>query len=195
MNYIILDYKKMQKNWELYKFLIDKKYVIDFTTFLLEFINEEDLKNYLIQNKEIINILKNISVNNELSILNRNNKMIKNLFNNNFQKEISFIISKLIEKKESEIIYKLLQNFLNATIMEEKMNDKRSKSYNKNNIKDDKKKNFNIYLIAKEVSLNKYFDINNTYKGIISPVYVYDSFLKGQLLDITNNDIYKKYKI
>lgn len=196
----------MVNNWELYKFLVEKKYVIDFTTFLLEFINEDDFKINNFNNKQIINIINAISLNNQLSILNKKKKAIQNVFYNTFLNNIYFIISKFLDNNEYEIIYKLLKNYLNANIIEEKNNNRRSKSFNKNHIKDDNQKNLNylntndkitnnIYLIAKESTLNKYFDINNTYKGIIYHEYVYDSFIKGQLLDITNDDIFKKYKI
>lgn len=46
IEYIIIDYNKMKSNLDLYKFFLEKKIVLDFTCFLLEFINL--LKNLII---------------------------------------------------------------------------------------------------------------------------------------------------
>ena len=108
---------------------------------------------------------------------------------------------------------KLLKNYLKATIIENNAG-KRSKSYNNkntNNIKNinasnsDKKINIikenelpnknKIYLISKEIPMNNYFNIGIYNNFIISPSYVYDSFLKSKLLDLNDFNVYKKYEI
>lgn len=133
--YIILELENTKYNWEIYKFLFDKKIIIEFTSFLLEFINEENININEEGNKEIITKLNNISLNNEIYFLN--NKKIKkiNLINNNelsnnndFKNRIKFIISKLLDSDEIKILTKLLKNYLKGNIINDNNTKKRSKS-------------------------------------------------------------------
>ena len=93
----------MKNKLELYKFLLEKKIVIDFSAFLLEFINETDSDINKIKNEEIIKKLYHISINGDLYLLHKKFKIIKNICD----KDIFFIISKLIEDNKYMIIYKL----------------------------------------------------------------------------------------
>lgn len=101
--------------------------------------NEDDSENIQYIHKEINTKINDISINKELKLLNKNMNII-----NNFDNHLYFIISKLLDNNESKIIHKLLINYLNANIIEDKNNGKRSKSFNKINNNNTKIKKKNI---------------------------------------------------
>ena len=101
--------------------------------------NEDDSENIQYIHKEINTKINDISINKELKLLNKNMNII-----NNFDNHLYFIISKLLDNNESKIIHKLLINYLNANIIEDKNNGKRSNSFNKINNNNTKIKKKNI---------------------------------------------------
>ena len=115
IEYIILELDNVKYNWETYKFLLDKKIIVEFTVFL-EFINEQNFKENEKRIKFIMSKLNKISINNDLILFNKN---YKNLYNNQnnyslndntiLNNKIKFLISKLINIDESKIIVKLLK--------------------------------------------------------------------------------------
>ena len=156
IEYIILELDNVKYNWETYKFLLDKKIIIEFTAFLLEFINEQNFEENEKRIKFIMSKLNKISINNDLIFFNKN---YKNLYNNQnnyslndktiLNNKIKFFISKLININESKIIVKLLKKYLKGNIIDEKNKSKKSKSSdntkNKNIINFFKRNKQNIF--------------------------------------------------
>ena len=204
IEFLIIDYQKQKNNYKIYEYILEKKIIIDFTTFLLEYINENNTE---IDGDLIAGVKKNlftISINN---IAFENRKLKKNIFNNSANKCINdyyFIISKSIDAQESRILNKIILDFFNANILKNPILSNRSKSAdNKGSIKNKKTKikeefktnsNNKIYLITREKTLNNYFNLKENYAGLIIPNYIYNSFLNGELLDLENQDIFNKYK-
>ena len=280
-NIIILEKDKVIYDWKMYEFLLDKKIIIDFASFLFEFINDDNSNNNFNLNilKEEIN---KISINNKIYFFNKKKRMQKRsmmqcikIVDNIISKEKNeqnkqsqndhpenmffFMINNDINENEKKIIQKLLKNYLKGEIINNNMSNKRAKSVaskinlnfeklikknnleiikenhnteNKNkkesneigksndldinlidnNIPTNKNKNDDtnisnekvkekqniegIYLISKKKSNNiKYFKNIKYYKGIISYKYIYDSFLNGLLLNLSDKDIFDKYKL
>ena len=280
-NIIILEKDKVIYDWKMYEFLLDKKIIIDFASFLFEFINDDNSNNNFNLNilKEEIN---KISINNEIYFFNKKKRMQKRsmmqcikIVDNIISKEKNeqnkqsqndhpenmffFMINNDINENEKKIIQKLLKNYLKGEIINNNMSNKRAKSVaskinlnfekltkknnleiikenhnteNKNkkesneigksndldinlidnNIPTNKNKNDDtnisnekvkekqniegIYLISKKKSNNiKYFKNIKYYKGVISYKYIYDSFLNGLLLNLSDKDIFDKYKL
>ena len=272
---IILEYKKVEYDWKMYEFLLDKKIVVDFTSFLLEFISGDNTEN--IDLNKLIEKINEISINNEFFFFNKKKRLQKrtmrqslNIIDNIMSKEKNdqanqqqneieskfyFIINQDINENEKKIFHKLLKNYLKANIINSNIPKKRPRSVasqinlnlekmtkkaKKNNlevihenelVKDDKnkinenqkdnsknvneKKNDNnindnksksnkneeqniegTYLISKDrVNNIKFLKKVKFYKGVISYKYIYDSFLNGQLLDLTEEEILNKYKL
>ena len=272
---IILEYKKVEYDWKMYEFLLDKKIVVDFTSFLLEFISGDNTEN--IDLNKLIEKINEISINNEFFFFNKKKRLQKrtmrqslNIIDNIMSKEKNdqanqqqneieskfyFIINQDINENEKKIFHKLLKNYLKANIINSNIPKKRPRSVasqinlnlekmtkkaKKNNlevihenelVKDDKnkinenqkdnsknvieKKNANnindnksksnkneeqniegTYLISKDrVNNIKFLKKVKFYKGVISYKYIYDSFLNGQLLDLTEEEILNKYKL
>ena len=272
---IILEYKKVEYDWKMYEFLLDKKIVVDFTSFLLEFISGDNTEN--IDLNKLIEKINEISINNEFFFFNKKKRLQKrtmrqslNIIDNIMSKEKNdqanqqqneieskfyFIINQEINENEKKIFHKLLKNYLKANIINSNIPKKRPRSVasqinlnlekmtkkaKKNNlevihenelVKDDKnrinenqkdnsknvneKKNDNnindnksksnkneeqniegTYLISKDrVNNIKFLKKVKFYKGVISYKYIYDSFLNGQLLDLTEEEILNKYKL
>ena len=84
----------------------------------------------------------------------------------------------------------------NSKNVNEKKNDN---NINDNKSKSNKNEEQNIegtYLISKDrVNNIKFLKKVKFYKGVISYKYIYDSFLNGQLLDLTEEEILNKYKL
>ena len=204
IEFLIIDYQKQKNNYKIYEYILEKIIIIDFTTFLLEYINENNTE---IDGDLIAGVKKNlftISINN---IAFENRKLKKTIFNNSANKCINdyyFIISKSIDAQESRILNKIILDFFNANILKNPILSNRSKSAdNKGSIKNKKTKikeefktnsNNKIYLITREKTLNNYFNLKEKYAGLIIPNYIYNSFLNGELLDLENQDIFNKYK-
>lgn len=169
IEFVIFDYEKQKNNYKIYEYILEKIKLIDFTTFLLEYINENNTE---IDGDLIAGVKKNlftISINN---IAFENRKLKKNIFNNSANKCINdyyFIISKSIDAQESRILNKIILDFFNANILKNPILSNRSKSAdNKINIKNKKTKikeefktnsNNKIYLITREKTLNNYFNL------------------------------------
>lgn len=280
-NIIILEKDKVIYDWKMYEFLLDKKIIIDFASFLLEFINDDNSNNNFNLNILIEEINK-ISINNEIYFFNKKKRLQKRsmmqcikIVDNIISKEKNeqnkqsqndhpenmffFMINNDINENEKKILQKLLKNYLKGEIINNNMSNKRAKSVankinsnfekltkknnleiikendnkedkNKkksneidksnnldinlidNNIPTNKNKNNDInisnekvkekqniegiYLISKEkVNNMKFFKKIKYYKGVISYKYIYDSFLNGLLLDLSDKDIFDKYKL
>ena len=182
-NIIIVEQKKVMYDCKLYEFLLDKKIIVDFTSFLLEFINGYNSENNNNIDK-LIEKINEISVNNEFYFFNRkkrmqkrtmilslsiiDNIMLKDKKEQNFQKQndietkFYFMINQDINDNEKKIFQKLLKNYLKAKIINTNMPKNRSRSIPSQinlNLKKMIKKN-NLEII-KEKEINK-GNINNT---------------------------------
>ena len=172
---IIVDKEKTKYDWEFYKYIFDGEVLIDSAVFFLEFFEDDNIANF--SNEELTNKIKNISINNELNF-----KMKKNFIANEKEK-FTFIIDEDFIEDEKKILKKLI-NFFGGNI---------NKSIEKS------KKNSSIepkYVIRKYKSKILPFIKKDKKDNIeICHKYVYDSALKGYLLDLNNSEIFNKYKI
>ena len=136
-NIIILERKKDIYNWKLYEFLLDRKIIVDFTSFLLEFINSD--KSYNNDSEKLIEKINEMSLNNEFYFFNKKKRMQKrtmiqslNIINNiilknkkekNYQQQndignkFYFMINQDINDDEKRIFQKLLKNFLKGKLI------------------------------------------------------------------------------
>ena len=145
---IILEYKKVEYDWKMYEFLLDKKIVVDFTSFLLEFISGDNTEN--IDLNKLIEKINEISINNEFFFFNKKKRLQKrtmrqslNIIDNIMSKEKNdqanqqqneieskfyFIINQDINENEKKIFHKLLKNYLKANIINSNIPKKRPRS-------------------------------------------------------------------
>ena len=188
IEYIIIDLNKEKYNWEIYKYILDNKIVIDISAFLLEFVNED---NYTKHNN-LNNILKAISINNEIECVIKNKKINKKInetiFKNNIKNksilninnptsDFQFAISKLLDINEKKILLKILK-ILNGKVISKKYKLKRSLSYEKrNNIK---KENIGFF----RNGIFNSFNTKNDYKSKFIRINKYK--LKNNLFLISN---------
>ena len=136
-NIIILERKKDIYDWKLYEFLLDRKIIVDFTSFLLEFINSDKVYNN--DSEKLIEKINEMSLNNEFYFFNKKKRIQKrtmiqslNIINNiilkdkkekNFQQQngignkFYFMINQDINDNEKKIFQKLLKNFLKAKLI------------------------------------------------------------------------------
>ena len=136
-NIIILERKKDIYDWKLYEFLLDRKIIVDFTSFLLEFINSDKVYNN--DSEKLIEKINEMSLNNEFYFFNKKKRIQKrtmiqslNIINNiilkdkkekNFQQQngignkFYFMINQDINDDEKKIFQKLLKNFLKAKLI------------------------------------------------------------------------------
>ena len=138
---IIVEQKKVIYDWKLYEFLLDKKIIVDFTSFLLEFINRDISDNN--DSEILIEKINEISVNNEFYFFNKkkriqkrtilqslniiDNIIIKDKKDQNYQQQnyfenkFYFMINQDIKDNEKKIFQKLLKNYLKANIINTNM--------------------------------------------------------------------------
>ena len=146
---IILELKKVIYDWRMYEFLLDKKIIVDFTSFLLEFINGDKSEN--IDSCKLIEKINEISVNNEFYFFNKKKRMQKRTFmqslniidnilskdkkeqicqqQNDAESQIYFMINQDINDNEKKILQKLLKNYLKGNIINTNMPKKKSISF------------------------------------------------------------------
>ena len=153
---IILEKKSVIYDWKMYDFLLDKKIIIDFATFLLEF---DNIDNNNDKNK-IIEKINKISINNEIYFFNKKMRIQKK----------KMIQSLNIIENIKEVFHKLLKFYLKANIINTNMPKNRSRSVsnqiNKNLEKLIKKnkKNNNLEVINEIDLNNKESNINDEEK-------------------------------
>ena len=147
-NIIIIERKKDIYDWKLYEFLLDKKIIVDFTSFLLEFINND--KAYNNDSEKLIEKINEMSLNNEFYFFNKKKRIQKrtmiqslNIINNIILKDkkeknnqqqnairnkFYFMINQDINDKEKKIFQKLLKNYLKAKLINSNTPKNRSRS-------------------------------------------------------------------
>jgi hypothetical protein len=181
---IIVEYKKVTYDWKIYEFLLDKKIIVDFTSFLLEFINGGDNSKKGVDMSIISEKISQISINNETYFFNKKKRTQKrsilhslNIVDNIIMKDkkeirqtsqqqddienkFFFIINQDIDDNEKKILNKLLKNFLKANIINNNMPKNRSRSFANQinlNLKKLTKKNKknNLEIINEKETINK----------------------------------------
>ena len=173
-----MEKKNVVYDWKMYEFLLDKKIIIDFTPFLLEFVNIDNINN--IDMNTIVEKINNISINNEIYFFNKKMRLqkrtmiqsiniIENILSkdkkeqiiqqqNDIENQFYFMIDQDINENEKKVFHKLLKNYLKANIININMPKNRSRSVaNQINMNLDKllKKNKKINLeVINENELN-----------------------------------------
>ena len=153
---IILDKEKSKYDWNMYDFFFDKKILVDFASFLFEFITE-NVDNESIDAKETLDKLNKISMNEETYFLNKKIRYQRRSLINSLnivenicevkkedkeeeKKEIgiNFVLNYNIVSGEKRIIQRILKFYLKANIIKinlkgiREIKDKRSKSVGPN---------------------------------------------------------------
>ena len=176
LNIIILEKNKVIYDWKMYEFLLDKIIIVDFTSFLLEFINDDNSNNF--NTNTVLEKINQISINREIYFFNKKMRMQKRSMmqslkivdiiiskekneetkqQNNFENKFFFIINKDIDENEKKVLQKLLKNYLKADIIN--TNNKRSRSNaNKINLNLEKKTKKEILETIKENDDKKEID-------------------------------------
>ena len=181
---IILDKENSRYDWQMYDFFFDKKILVDFASFLFEFITENsDIEK--IDAKDTLDKLIKISMNEETYFLNKkiryqqrslinslniieNITEIKKEEKEEERKEtgINFVLNYNILSGEKRIIQRILKFYLKSNIIKinlkefKDIRDKRSKSVGPN-----MKFNFKVKKDQIEEKIKKIK--NNKYEGII----------------------------
>ena len=179
---IILDKENSRYDWQMYDFFFDKKILVDFASFLFEFITENsDIEK--IDAKDTLDKLIKISMNEETYFLNKkiryqqrslinslniieNITEIKKEEKEEERKEtgINFVLNYNILSGEKRIIQRILKFYLKSNIIKinlkefKDIRDKRSKSVGPN-----MKFNFKV----KKDQIEEKIKNNNKYEGII----------------------------
>ena len=187
---IILDKEKSRYDWQMYDFFFDKKLLVDFASFLFEFITENaDLEK--IDAKETLDKLTKISMNEETYFLNKkirykqrslinslniieNITEIKKEEKDEDKKEagINFVLNYNILSGEKRIIQRILKFYLKANVLKinlkqfRELRDKRSKSVGPNIKFNFKVKKAQIEEKIKKIKDNKNSK-NNKFESII----------------------------
>ena len=257
---IIIDKSKSKYDWKIYEFFLDKKILIDFASFLFEFMTERADED-IIDAKNTLDTLNKISINEETYFFNKNirykkrsllnsikiveniseHKKEKNEKINENNKIFNFAINKNIIGGEKRVLHKIIKVYLKANIIkmeppkrsqsvgpsmkfkfkteyinnEKKENlfmiQKKNENTNLNKIEENKieedieinneEKNEtkeikgDTYLISREKIVNRGLIRNiPNFKDVISYKYVFDSFLAGELINLNDNNILKKYQ-
>jgi len=156
------------------------------------------LKFYLKAN--IINT--NMPKNRSRSVSNQINKNLEKLIKKNKKNNNLEVINEIdLNNKESNINDEEKKS--NEIDKSKNLNEKRINNINK--VNDENKSEDKLseeqntertFLISKnKVNNKKFLNKVKYYKGVISFKYIYDSFLKGQLLDLNEKEIFEKYKL
>ena len=187
---IILDKEKSKYDWKMYDFFFDKKILVDFASFLFEFITD-NADTEKIDAKETLDKLNKISMNEETYFLNKkiryqrrslihslniveNISEIKKEEKEEEKKEvgINFVLNHNIQSGEKRIIQRILKFYLKANVIKinlkayREKRDLRSKSVGPNI-----KFNFKVKKAEIEEKIKKLKKIknnkNNKFESII----------------------------
>ena len=143
---IILDKERSKYDWKMYEFFMDKKILVDFASFLFEFMTEK-IDEDVIDAKNTLDKLNKISINEETYFLNKKIRyqrrsllhtynIVENISDHKKEREdkmndnisFNFVINKDIMGGEKRIIHKLIKMYLKANIIKIDFNPKRSHS-------------------------------------------------------------------
>ena len=192
---IILDKENSRYDWHMYDFFFDKKILVDFASFLFEFITENN-ELEKIDAKDTLDKLIKISMNEETYFLNKkirykqrslintlniieNITEIKKEEKEEEKKEekketgINFVLNYNIQSGEKRIIQRILKFYLKSNILKinlkefREIRDKRSKSVGPNMKFNFKEKKVQIEEKIKNIKNNKYEGIIKTRNQIL----------------------------
>jgi len=203
---LIINWEGNQYNYKIYKFLFDKILVVDLYNFLLEFINESFDLTINKEKNEVLKRLNSILLINNFRLLKY--KIIKQktpLDKNNMK----FIINRNIIKEEYNILFSMLQKYLQADVYKNFEEDCKLLNSDITKEKNSKIKqktgcfnsseNINsskLYFVSKnKISNLNWLNQNKKYNLMISTNYIYDSFIKGSLIDLNEVLNIMKYEI
>ena len=204
---LLINWEKNNYNYKIYKFLFDKILLIDIYQFLIEFVNETFDLSQVEDKKKLLNKVNSILLMNNFILLNY--KIINQNNNLNNLSNIHFIINRNIPEEEYNILFIMLKKYLGANVYSNFIEDCKSFSRTlpitnlfKNPEKTEITESFEndnpskLYLVTKNKSSNlSWLSNNKKYNLMISTKYIYDSFLKGSLIDLNNKIMSIKYEI
>ena len=143
---IILDKERSKYDLKMYDFFMDKKILVDFASFLFEFMTEK-IDEDIIDAKNTLDKLNKISINEETYFLNKKIRyqrrsllhtynIVENISDHKRDREdkindsqsFNFVINKDIMGGEKRILHKLIKMYLKANIIKIDFNPKRSHS-------------------------------------------------------------------
>ena len=143
---IILDKERSKYDLKMYDFFMDKKILVDFASFLFEFMTEK-IDEDVIDAKNTLDKLNKISINEETYFLNKKIRyqrrsllhtynIVENISDHKRDREdkmndsqlFNFVINKDIMGGEKRILHKLIKMYLKANIIKIDFNPKRSHS-------------------------------------------------------------------
>ena len=131
---IILDKDKSKYDWKMYEFFVDKKILVDFASFLFEFITEKANED-IIDAQNTLDKINKISINEESYFLNKKIRyqrrsllhsinIVEHISDHKKEKEenenkrkFNFVINKNITGGEKRILHKIIKVFLKANII------------------------------------------------------------------------------
>ena len=141
---IILDKEKSKYDWKMYEFFFDKKILVDFASFLFEFMTEQ-INEDLIDAQRTLNKLNKISINEETYFFNKKIRyqrrslmhsynIVENISDKKKEKDekneksFNFVLNKSIIGGEKWILHKILKKYLKANVFKVDFPAKRSQS-------------------------------------------------------------------
>lgn len=203
---LLTDFEKNKYNYKIYQCIFDKILIVDINQFLIEFINEKYSNSLELNKNKILKKLNNILLYNNFTLLNSRIDTNKDSIdlNKNY-----FIICKNLLEEEYKILKTILKKYLKADIYNDineikkklKKNNSQQNIFTPKIIQDcidlKKSKNENsIYLIAKRRENFLYcFEDNTQNISFIKTSYLFDSFIKGNLINLSDKENLELYKL
>ena len=141
---IILDKEKSKYDWKMYEFFFDKKILVDFASFLFEFMTEQTSED-IIDAQSTLDKLNKISINEETYFFNKKIRYQRRSMQHSYnivenisdkkkekddknEKSFNFVLNKNIIGGEKWILHKILKKYLKANLIKVEFPSKRSQS-------------------------------------------------------------------
>ena len=141
---IILDKEKSKYDWKMYEFFFDKKILVDFASFLFEFMTEQ-ISEDIIDAQSTLDKLNKISINEETYFFNKKIRYQRRSMQHSYdivenisdrkkekddknEKSFNFVLNKNIIGGEKWILHKILKKYLKANLIKVEFPSKRSQS-------------------------------------------------------------------
>ena len=141
---IILDKEKSKYDWKMYEFFFDKKILVDFASFLFEFMTEQ-ISEDIIDAQSTLDKLNKISINEETYFFNKKIRYQRRSMQHSYdivenisdrkkekddknEKSFNFVLNKNIIGGEKWILHKILKKYLKANVIKVDFPSKRSQS-------------------------------------------------------------------
>ena len=141
---IILDKEKSKYDWKMYEFFFDKKILVDFASFLFEFMTEQTSED-IIDAQSTLDKLNKISINEETYFFNKKIRYQRRSMQHSYnivenisdkkkekddknEKSFNFVLNKNIIGGEKWILHKILKKYLKANLIKVEFPSIRSQS-------------------------------------------------------------------